>query len=525
MNLNHRDEDDGAKTSFMDVSEVLKIALEEVERQKTAQSQKIKAAILPLIHENEELRRLDLEALDNAHRLNELRQRTEEVVRFELKRLDYDGPGVDRDLIVKEILDEALGLGPLEPLLDEPGVDEIMVNGPDRIFVERRGKVELTDRKFASNQQVYNIIERIVAPVGRRIDESSPSVDARLVRDGSRVHIIIPPLALNGPTITIRKFKKTPYTQDDLMKWKSISRQACDFLDVCVKAKKSIIVSGGTGTGKTTLLNILSQAIPEDERVITIEDAAELRLSKLNLVSLESRRSNMEGKGEITIRELVRNALRMRPDRIIVGECRGAEAFDMLQAMNTGHEGSLTTIHANTPTDMLTRLENLVLMAAEIPVSVIRQNIASAVSLVVQISRFRDGTRKISYITEVMGVKEGQIQTRDLYVFRPEGLDAKGKVLGSLRSTGCKPTFLEDMRANGFILDESLFIDRTENDTPPAQVSTSGVIPVPVTGGGRMPIPTAIEGGGVKEERPATRDKADGLFARTVTIHRNDNSH
>ncbi len=499
MNQRAENNDREGKTSFMDVSEVLKIALEEVEKQKVEKSREIKTAILPKIHENEELRRLDLEALDNAHRLNELRQRTEEVVRFELKNLSYDGSGVDRDILVKEILDEALGLGPLEVLLEDSTVDEIMVNGPDRIFVERRGKLELTDRKFASTQQVYNIIERIVAPVGRRIDESSPCVDARLARDGSRVHIIVPPLALAGPTLTIRKFKKAPYTGQDLLKWQSITKEALAFLDVCIKGKKSVIVSGGTGTGKTTLLNILSQAIPEDERIITIEDAAELRLSKLNLVSLESRKENVEGKGEITIRDLVRNALRMRPDRVIVGECRGPEAFDMLQAMNTGHEGSLTTIHANTPPDMLTRLENLVLLAADIPVSVIRQNIASAVSLVVQISRFRDGSRKISHITEVAGVENGQIRTNDIYIFKPEGLAADGKVLGRLHPTGHIPAFIEELRANGFAVDDAIFATNTtvlasENSSqrqPREQVAlpeTSAEIEENLTGTGTFDI-------------------------------------
>jgi pilus assembly protein CpaF len=377
-------------------------------------------------------------------------------VRSEFLRLGYEGIP-DRELLIKEILDEALALGPLEDLLNDETVDEIMVNRPDRIFVERRGKVELTDRKFVSVQQVYNVIERIVGPIGRRVDESSPYVDARLLRDGSRVHIIVPPLALNGPTITIRIFSRKPFSADKLIQKGSLSRNAYRFLDVCVKAKKSVLVSGGTGSGKTTLLNILSSSIPEDERIITIEDAAELRLTHLNLVSLESRRHNVEGKGEVTIRELVRNALRMRPDRIIVGECRGPEAFDMLQAMNTGHEGSLTTIHANSPEDMLSRLENLVLMAVEIPLPVIRRNISSAVNLIVQISRYRDGTRKISEISEVTGMDADGIKLQKIFEFVETGTDDNGRVMGQFRATGYKPAFLEEFRIKNFNVEDSWF--------------------------------------------------------------------
>lgn len=445
------------KTVFMDVSQVLIEQLRLEHRRQTETRSRVKAEILPLIHENDELRRLNVEALDNRQRFAYLRQRTEEVVQQEIGRLGLDDQIDDRDALIKEILDEALGLGPLEDLLSDPTVTEIMVNAHDRIFVERNGKTELTNQTFASTQRLMNVIERIVAPTGRRVDESSPYVDARLVRDGSRVHIIIPPLALNGPTLTIRKFSERPLTHEDLIRWNAVTRQAFTFLDLCVKERKSIAVSGGTGTGKTTLLNILSNSIPDNERIITIEDAAELRLNKINLVTLESRRPNVEGKGEVTIRDLVRNALRMRPDRIVVGECRGGEAFDMLQAMNTGHEGSLTTIHANTPKDMLVRLENLVLMAAEIPIEVIRQNIASALDLVVQISRYRDGTRKISRITEVTGFDQGSVQTRDIYIYKETQVDAQGRVQGSLVPTGAIPLLVEEFEARGIVVDMRLF--------------------------------------------------------------------
>jgi len=465
-----------AGTRYLDVSLLLRAQLKKQRTEQAELKAKVKTEILPKIHENDELRQLNVEAMDNKQRFVYLRQRTEEVVRFELRNSGFEEQLGDKELFIKEILDEALGLGPLEDLLADPSVTEIMVNAHDRIFVERAGKLELTNRTFASVQRLYNVIERIVAPVGRRIDESSPYVDARLIRDGSRVHIIIPPLALSGPTVTIRKFSKEPLTYHDLIRWGAVTPQAFSFLNLCVRAKKSMAVSGGTGTGKTTLLNILSNSIPDDERIITIEDAAELRLSKINLVTLESRKPNVEGRGEVTIRDLVKNALRMRPDRIVVGECRGAEAFDMLQAMNTGHEGSLTTIHANTPKDMLVRLENLVLMAADIPVAVIRQNIASALDLIVQISRFRDGSRKISRISEVADMSEDGIQTKDIFVFEEKGLDEQGRVTGQLRPVGYVPSFMATLQERGFDVGSHLFDPGFTQEGLPAMEEVAGSV-------------------------------------------------
>ncbi|NCC60142.1 MAG: CpaF family protein [Verrucomicrobiae bacterium] len=451
------------RTESFDVKSFMSRRVIESTRMRVGKRHEIKAQVLPLIHENEDLRRLDLEALDHREKLAELRRRTEEVVKALLPQFKVDElSSIEKSLLIKEILDEALGLGPLEDFLADGEVDEIMVNGPDRIFVERKGKISLTGKRFASIQQLYNVIERIVAPVGRRIDESTPYVDARLARDGSRVHIIIPPLALSGPTITIRKFTHA-FTPDDLIALGAMTNETHIFLDSCVRGRKSIIVSGGTGTGKTTLLNVLSSSIPDDERIITIEDAAELQLKKTNLVTLEARRLNVEGKGEVSIRDLVRNALRMRPDRIVVGECRGGEAFDMLQAMNTGHEGSLTTIHANTPSDLLIRLESLVLMGTEMPIPVIRQNLSSAVDLIVQITRYRDGSRKISRIVEVADMQDDHIMLKELFVFQQTGLDENGKVTGSLKPTGIVPSFFEEFRIKGIPLDEAMFTETTSN--------------------------------------------------------------
>lgn len=365
-------------------------------------------------------------------------------------------PG-ERQNLLNEIMDEVLGLGPITGLLKDDEVSEIMVNGPKQVFVERNGRLEPTDVVFRDDAHVMNVIERIVSPLGRRIDESSPMVDARLP-DGSRVNAIIPPLALNGPTITIRKFAKTPLTVDDLINFGTMTRQLAEFLEACVRARLNIVISGGTGSGKTTLLNVLSSFIPHDERIVTIEDAAELQLRQTHVVSLESRPPNIEGTGAITIRDLVRNALRMRPDRIVVGEVRGGEALDMLQAMNTGHDGSLTTAHANSPRDMLSRLETMVLMSGmELPIRAIREQIASAIDLIVQQSRLRDGSRRIVQVTEVQGMEGDTITLQDIFTFEQFGLDESGKVLGELRPTGIRPKFADRFAALGIELPPGIF--------------------------------------------------------------------
>lgn len=368
-------------------------------------------------------------------------------------------PGVMIETIEKELVHEAIGLGPLEDLTGIEEITEIMVNGPTQVFVEHKGTIFKTDTAFADNNQVLAAIERIVSPLGRRIDESSPMVDARL-KDGSRVNAIIPPLSLVGPSITIRKFAKTPLQIDTLVGYGSLNHQIAKFLDVCVKVRKNIIISGGTGSGKTTLLNILSSFLPNRERIVTIEDAAELQLRQEHVVRLESRPPNIEGKGEITIRDLVRNSLRMRPDRIVVGECRGGEALDMLQAMNTGHDGSLTTIHANTPRDALSRLETLVLMAGfDLPLRAIREQIASAITIIVQINRERDGTRKVTHVSEITKMEGEIITMQDIFVFKHEGWTQEGKIKGKHVPTGNIPTFMEEITRGGLDLDISIFND------------------------------------------------------------------
>ncbi|MFA6433171.1 MAG: ATPase, T2SS/T4P/T4SS family [Elusimicrobiales bacterium] len=359
---------------------------------------------------------------------------------------------------INELLDEILGLGPLEELMRDPAVTEIMVNAPDKVFIERAGKLTLTKYQFRNDEQIIQVMKRIVAPLGRRIDESVPLVDARL-KDGSRVNAIIPPLAVSGPTLTIRRFSNKPFTDAELVKKESISQDCVDFLKACVRLRKDIIISGGTGTGKTTFLNMLSSYIPEDERIVTVEDVAELRLQQEHWVRLESRPPNIEGKGEVTIRDLVKNCLRMRPDRIVVGEVRGSEALDMLQAMNTGHEGSLATIHANTPRDALTRMEAMCLMAgADLPVWALREMIASAVHMVVQLTRFSDGTRKITAVTEITGREENQITTHDIYKYHQTGIDKDtGRVLGHFSATGDPPKFFKDFETHGINMPVELF--------------------------------------------------------------------
>ena len=366
-------------------------------------------------------------------------------------------PELPLAVLEKELIQEAIGLGPLEYLLERDDITEIMVNGPDQVYVERGGVLYRTDTAFADNNQVLAAIERIVSPLGRRIDESSPMVDARLP-DGSRVNAIIPPLSLTGPTVTIRKFSKKPFTAADLIRFGSVSPDIIRFLAVCVAVRKNILISGGTGSGKTTLLNVLSSFLPNRERIVTIEDAAELQLHQEHLVRLESRPPNVEGKGAVTIRDLVRNALRMRPDRIVVGECRGGEALDMLQAMNTGHDGSLTTIHANSPRDALSRLETLVLMAGfDLPLRAIREQIASAIHIVVQISRERDGSRKIVNVSEITKMEGDVITMQDLFVFRQTGYDAENRMVGVFEPTGGVPTLLEEISRAKLDLDIRMF--------------------------------------------------------------------
>jgi pilus assembly protein CpaF len=367
-------------------------------------------------------------------------------------------PRGDKQRIVSEIVDEAVGFGPIHPLLSDESVTEVMVNGPNQVYIERNGKLEKTDVVFRDGAHVLHIIEKIVAPLGRRIDESMPMVDARLP-DGSRVNAIIPPLSLCGPCITIRKFSKDPFTIDNLLSFDTLSLEMAAFLEAAVKARLNIVVSGGTGSGKTTTLNVLSSFIPNDERIVTIEDAAELQLRQEHVVSLETRPANIEGKGAVTIRDLVRNSLRMRPERIVVGEVRSGEALDMLQAMNTGHDGSLTTGHANSPRDMLSRLETMVLMAGmDLPVRAIREQIASAVDVIVHQSRMRDGTRKVTHITEVQGMEGDVIVLQDIFVYEQRGINADGRLVGSFVSTGIRPRFVKQLEDAGITLPAVMFI-------------------------------------------------------------------
>ena len=362
----------------------------------------------------------------------------------------------ERQRLFEQIVAEILGYGPLQPLLVDPTITEIMVNGADQVYVERAGKLEKTNLTFESDEHVMRIIDRIVAPLGRRIDESSPYVDARLP-DGSRVNAVIPPIALNGPTLTIRIFAKTPLTIENLIEFGTITPEAVEFCRACVVARLNVVVSGGTGSGKTTLLNVLSGFIPESERIVTVENAAELQLRQDHVVTLESRPPNLEGKGEISIRDLVVNCLRMRPDRIVVGECRSGEALDMLQAMNTGHDGSLTTAHSNSPRDTLARLETMVLMAGmDLPVRAIREQISSAVDLIVHEERMRDGTRKVVNVTEVQGMEGDVIVMQDVFTFQQTGVEG-GKVIGRLRPTGIRPKFMERIEQANIHLPPNIF--------------------------------------------------------------------
>lgn len=405
------------------------------------------------------LKKLELKAFSEQAK-KELRERGERLISNILAEEagTFISSAEGRRQLVKDILDEALGLGPLEELLADPSITDIMVNNKDEIYIERRGKIEATDKKFTSDGHVRTTIERIIAPIGRRIDESVPMVDARLP-DGSRVNAIIPPLSLTGPTITIRKFRKERYTTDELISIGTLDNGMAEFLKACVISRKNIIVSGGTGSGKTTILNVLSAFMPEDERIITIEDAAELKLEQGHWVRLESRPPNIEGKGAVLVRDLFRNSLRMRPDRIVIGECRGLETLDMLQAMNTGHDGSMTTIHANSTHDVLSRLDSMILMSGiELPVRAIREMIASAVDLIVHTARLTDGSRKIIQITEIAGMlDEIHINLKDVFSFVQKGVEKGGKVLGEFKPTGYIPTFYDDIKIRGIDLPETIF--------------------------------------------------------------------
>ena len=403
-----------------------------------------------------DLKRITASGIDREGLERQARDKISEIVSEVIKSGKLPR-SVDPERIKKEVFDEALRLGPLEDLLDDPTVSEIMVNGPHQVYVERGGRLQLTDLQFSDDASVQAIIERIVAPLGRRIDESQPYVDARL-KDGSRVNAIIPPLSLSGPTVTIRKFSKKKLTVEDFIRFGTWNADAAAFMEVCVKLRKNVIVAGGTGSGKTTLLNLLSSFIPESERIVTVEDAAELKLAQPHVVRLEARPPNVEGKGAVSIRDLVKNCLRMRPDRIIVGECRGGEALDMLQAMNTGHDGSLTTVHDNSPRDVVSRLETMVLMSGmELPSRAIREQIASAVDIIIHESRLADGSRKVTAITEVTGMEGQNIVMQDIFAFRQTGVDENDRIVGEFKPTGAMPTFFDTLKSRGMNLDPRMF--------------------------------------------------------------------
>jgi len=425
----------------------------------------IKLRIHQQLIELMDLKSVTPEALIRADekKLKELKEKTALAIARIIDQDEEISTREEKQKYAKEVLDEALGLGPIEDLLADNEVSEIMVNGREEIFVEIKGKLIKTNLRFTSDKHLLGVIERIVAPIGRRIEEKTPMVDARL-KDGSRVHAIIPPLALNGPVLTIRKFAKEILGWEQLVRIETLTEEMADFIRACVEVRLNIIISGGTGSGKTTLLNVLSSFIPNHERIITIEDSAELKLLQDHVVSLESRPPNLQGEGAIPIRELVRNSLRMRPDRIIVGECRGGEALDMLQAMNTGHDGSLTTIHSNSPFDCISRLETLVMFTGmELPSKAIREQISSAINLVIQLNRFSDGSRKISHITEVVGMEGQSITIQDIFLYKQKGIDKKGRVIGGFQATGLVPKFLEKFREKGIRIPLGIFGGSREN--------------------------------------------------------------
>ena len=398
-------------------------------------------------------RGLESEGVSSEHRSEFIKQHLNDVYDQAHVKLPED---VKR-LIFQDVLNDMMGFGPIQPLLDDPNISEVMVNGPKKIYVEKQGQLIRTNVMFDDDAHVMRIIERIILPLGRRIDADSPTVDARLP-DGSRVNAVIPPVALDGPSITIRKFLKDKLNTDQLVGLGTLTQNMAEFLKACVVARLNVIISGGTGSGKTTLLNVLSGFIPENERILTIEDAAELQLQQEHVLRLETKTANVDGGGETTVRDLVRNSLRMRPDRIVVGECRGGEALDMLQAMNTGHDGSLTTLHANSPRDALSRLETMVLMAGvELPLKVIRQQVSSAVDLIVQQARLKDGSRKITAMTEVAGMEGDIIVLTDIFKFEQTGIAEGGKILGEIKPTGIRPQFSSRLEAAGFKLSSDIF--------------------------------------------------------------------
>ena len=398
----------------------------------------------------------ELDPGQDVTKTDEVRRQIEEMFDALLAQENLILTRADKQRLLDQIVAEILGLGPIEKLMDDDSITEVMVNGPDAVYIERAGRLEQTDIRFDDNDHVLRIIDRIVSPLGRRIDESQPFVDARLP-DGSRVNAVIPPLSLVGPILTIRKFARIPITAQTLVELGSIPQEALEFLKACVQAKLNMVISGGTGSGKTTTLNVLSAFIPGDERIVTLENAAELQLQQEHVLTLETRPPNVEGKGEITMRQLVINSLRMRPDRIIVGECRGPEALDMLQAMNTGHDGSMTTAHSNSPRDTLSRLETMVLMAGmDLPLRAIREQVASALNLIVHQERMRDATRKITKITEVQGMEGDVIVMQDVFLFEQQGIEG-GKVVGRLRPTGIRPKFMELIEAANIHLPPTIF--------------------------------------------------------------------
>lgn len=407
--------------------------------------------------QNKVISELEIDFTEISEDNTELKSEIDKIIAKNIEKESLNLTNSQKRKIQEDLLNEIIGFGPITSFLADPDVTEIMVNGPKQIFVEEKGKLTLSNAVFKDNNHVLHVIKRIVSAIGRRIDESSPMVDARL-KDGSRVNAIIPPLAIDGPSITIRKFAEDPFKVEDLIGFGTLNSKMAELIRACVVGRLNIIVSGGTGSGKTTTLNVLSSFIPDDERIVTIEDAAELQLSQIHVVRLETRPANTEGKGEVSIRDLVKNSLRMRPDRIVVGEVRSGEALDMLQAMNTGHDGSLTTAHANSPRDMLSRLETMVLMSGmNLPIKAIRDQVSSAVDMIVQQSRLQDGTRKLTYVTEVLGMEGDVIILQDVFRFVQKGIDSKGKVIGDYEFTGVMPTFVQKLRNHGIDIPQSIF--------------------------------------------------------------------